>query len=102
MFYLRNNVSRRLHLCPLKPKQPPFAPQSTAVPRKASITADDAVAGNDNGNGIFAVGGANRPAGIRLGEDIRNSPVLCGLAVWDSLQLPPHGFLKIRAGGLKV
>ena len=49
-------VGATLKITTLMPQQPAFALYSARVPGQGAIGADDAMAGNDNTNGIRAVG----------------------------------------------
>src|SRR3954447_7579384 len=47
------------HLAPLEPEQEPLAVQAAAVARELAVGADDAVAGDDDRDGVAAVRGAD-------------------------------------------
>ena len=64
-------------------EQPGFAIKAGSVTGEAAVGADDAVAGNDEGDGVVANGAANRLGGHPMGRRLdgfgnRNAPVRQG------------------------
>ena len=89
---------------PLVPQQPLFAPQAAAVtgqlrtrPAACPVAADDAVAGNDDGNRITAVGRAHGAHGFGVANRVGNRLVTGRLAIPDAEKLLPDLTLKRRA-----
>ncbi|OGD30335.1 MAG: hypothetical protein A2Y56_08935 [Candidatus Aminicenantes bacterium RBG_13_63_10] len=78
-------------------KKPFFAPQTAAVTDKAAVMSDDAMAGHEDGQGIFSVGrsygsnskrAADRPGDIFVG---------CGPAIGHAAKLIPNLAFEFRS-----
>ena len=75
--------------------------EAAAEARQRTIRADDAMAGNDDGNGIAAIREAHRARGFRVAE-IRGQPaVRRGLAVGNVQQAFPDPALEIGAARIQ-
>ena len=73
--------------------------EPTAEPDQPAVAADDAVAGDDDGDGVGAVGG---PHGADRGgpaDGLRQLPVAPRLAVGDALERGPH--LPLERGAVR-
>ena len=80
-------------------EQPLFALQAAAVAGEAAVFANDAVAGNEDGEAVGAVGGGHGAHGGRVAELFGQRLIMSGSAVGDGLQHVPHPPLKRAAGG---
>src|SRR5262245_9394602 len=67
----RNRAARISQNLPLMIEQPALAIEPAAVAGQRAVGADHAMAGNDNGNRISPIGGADRPAGLGLPDAAR-------------------------------
>src|SRR6185295_17897690 len=77
--------------------QPLLAPQSTAVPVEGSIRADDAVARDDDGNGISSIRVADRADRGRPAHSGGELAIGGPRAVGQAREAPPDGALKRSA-----
>ncbi len=81
-------------------KQPAFSLDTAVagVPDHASSGADDAVAGNDNRNGIASTGAANHSG--RAAEDFGDIAICDGLPAGNTKHLAPYSLIqRIAFGG---
>ena len=92
-----------LHLMPalFVVEQPLFALQTAAVAGEAAVFADDAVAGNEDGEAVGTVGGGHGAYGGRFSKLFGQRLIMGGFAVRDGLQRVPHPPLKRAAGGVQ-
>src|SRR5205807_1869541 len=79
------NPSRRklLQSDPLVSEQPALPADAAAISGKTSISADDPVARNHNGNWVSAIGRANRTDGFRAAQLSRQRPITQHCAGFD-------------------
>src|SRR5690606_17363489 len=75
--------------------------QATAETGERATRADDAMAGNHDGNGIAAVGEAHGARGIGIAERGGQRAVGGRLAVFDAAQALPDAALELRAAGIE-
>src|SRR5579875_2400122 len=75
-------------------KQPLFALGSPAIPPQAAIFAHNAMAGNEQWDGILLASLCHGPAGLWLTNRAGDSAVRARLAVGDSAQFFPNAPLK--------
>src|SRR3989442_1027819 len=75
-------------------KQPALAVQAAAEASQLAARPDHTVAGDDDGDGVLAVGGADGAGGARAVEAARQLTVARGRAVRDGTQGVPHAPLK--------
>ena len=78
-------------------KQPPFALNAAAIPGKACIRADDAVARNHDRNRIGAIGKANSASGVRAPKLSRQRAITQRRPRPNAAQCRPDLLLKRRA-----
>jgi hypothetical protein len=76
--------------------------ESASVAADLTRSTDHAVAGDDDGDGIFSVTGAYGPHGLGLPQALGDDFVRCHLAEGDLGQGLPDGFLKLGAFGAQV
>ena len=78
------------------PQEPLFAPEAAAVAGelRAGAAADDAVAGDDYGDRVAAVSGADCAHGLGVVDSVGDGLVAGGLAVADAEKLLPDLALK--------
>ena len=84
---------------PLQLQQPDLLVDSGGEAYEVSVFADDAVAGDDDGNGVDAVGAAHGAAGIGAADFCGEVAVGAGGSVGDFLQGLPDLLLKGGACG---
>lgn len=63
-----------------------------------AVFADDAVAGDEDGEGVFAVGGSDCADGFRVVDELGDIAVAGGFAVGDGLEGLPDLLLEVCAG----
>jgi hypothetical protein len=71
--------------------------QATSIACQPSVAPDNPVAGNNDGNGILAIGQTHRTDRLRLPDAISQLAVGDGLSVGDGEQILPNAELKRRA-----
>src|SRR5262245_63535246 len=71
-------------------EQPPFPVEAAAVSRELSVGSDDAMAGDDDGDGVGAVGRADGSHRCRFANALRQLAVGDGRSGWDSALGLPH------------
>ena len=71
-----------------------FAPQAATVAAEVAVLLDDAVTGDDDGNGVSAVGQPHGPAGCRLPDVGGELFIAPGASAGDVPQAVPHFLLK--------
>src|SRR3989441_3356454 len=79
-------------------EEPAFAIQAAAETRELAARADHAVAGDDDGDRVPAVGRTDCAGGADVAQATRQLAVAHGRAVRDGAQGAPHAPLKRRAG----
>src|SRR5690606_24096875 len=79
-------------------QQPLLAPQPAAVTAELAVLVHDAVAGDEDGDAVLAVGGADRTAGAGATDRSGQIVIRTSLAVGDVEQRGPDRALEIRAG----
>src|SRR5438128_3691904 len=79
-------------------EEPALAIQAAAETRELAARADHAVAGDDDGDRVPAVGRADCAGGADVAQATRQLSVAHGRAVRDGAQGAPHPPLKRRAG----
>ncbi len=82
-------------------QEPAFAPQAAGISGEGAVAADNAVAGNDDGQFVFAVGGAYGPDAFRVADAVRQLQVRDGMAERDVQELLPYGLLEVGTGLLQ-
>ena len=82
-------------------EQPRLARQAAAVAGECAILADNAVAGNEDGEAVGTVGGGHGAHGGRVAELFGQRLIMGGFAVGDGLQRVPHPPLKRAAGSMQ-
>jgi hypothetical protein len=75
-------------------KQPFFAPQAAAVAHEIAFGSDDAVAGDDNDDIIFSVGGSRGADGLGIAETAGEFEVAEGLSEGDGGEFAPNALLE--------
>lgn len=78
-------------------KQEAFDAEPRGIASQAAVGMDDPMAGDDDGEGVFAVGIAHGPAGAWASDVRGQHGVAPGLAVGDVLQSLPDAPLEGRA-----
>ena len=73
--------------------------QSAGITRKCSVGADDAVAGNDDGDGISVICHTHGAAGLFFADGFGDVSIAAHLAVRDVDERRPNRFLKNCAFG---
>ena len=79
---------------PLQRQQLPLDRQASAKAGQGAIGTDDAMAGNDDGQWICAIGEADGAAGAGLTDAPGQLPIGDGLTVGNALQLAPYAVLE--------
>src|SRR2546422_6403465 len=79
-------------------EEPAFARRPAAEPRELAARADHAVAGDDDGDRVPAVGRTDCAGGADVAQATRQLAVAYRRAVRDGAQGAPHAPLKRRAG----
>ena len=87
----------RLNLAALQSKQRLFAVQTACVAGQLAVTADNAVAGNQDGHFVLPVGSGNGTNGFRITQLLRLLLVAARFAVRNGQQRIPYLLLKGRA-----
>ena len=84
--------------CKFQVEQILFGPEASAVAGQVAVAADDAVAGEDDGDGVGAVGIGHSPDGF--GESDGGGQFTVGhcLSVGDVGELLPDALLEVGAG----
>ena len=82
-------------------QQLPLQRQSATKTGKAAIAADDTVARNDKGDGIGAVGRANRPGRVGVADGLCDRAVGRGAPVRNVAQRFLDQSVKLRAFGVQ-
>src|SRR5947209_822584 len=82
----------------LQVEQPALAVDAAAVPGQLAVAADDAVAGNDDGDRVLAVGQPDGAAGFGVADPLGQLAVGDGLAVGNVCKCLPYPPLEQRAG----
>src|ERR1700722_9792031 len=95
------NASRRklLQSDPLVNEQPALPADAAAVSGKTSISADDSMARNHNGNRVCRIGQANRTDGFRTAQLSRQRPITQRCTGLDRSECRPNLALKRGASG---
>ena len=95
------NVSRRklLQSDPFVSEQPALPADAAAISGKTSISADDPVARNHNGNRVCGIGQANRTDGFRAAQLSRQRPITQRCTGLDRSECRPNLALKRGASG---
>src|SRR5690606_14388588 len=83
-------------------EQPALAGEPAAETGQRTVRTDDAVAGDDDADGIRAVGEPDRAHGFRPPDGPRQSTVVRGRAGRDLPQRAPDGALEFGAGRLDL
>ena len=83
------------------PQQPALAVQARAVAPQAAVRGDDPVAGDDEGDGVTAVGLAHGPAGLGVAHPPGQFAIGDGLPPGDAPQFLPDPELKGGALGVQ-
>src|SRR6516165_8470819 len=81
-------------------EEPALAVETAAVAGQRTIRANDAVAGDDDRDGVGAVGEAYSADGRRTTDVLRDFAVRSRGAAWDSAERAPYILLKVCADGL--
>ena len=84
----------------LKRQKVALAPKSATVSGQFSIRANHAVAGNDDGNAVIAIGAPDGPDGIGLSDAPGDFCVAAHFAVRNTAKLVPYAFLELGPGRL--
>src|SRR5215469_6114582 len=79
---------------PLVNEQPALPADAAAISGKTSISADDPVARNHNGNRVYGIGQANRTDGLRAAQLSRQRPIAQRCAGLDRSEYRPDRALK--------
>lgn len=80
-------------------QQPSLECQAATVSGQRAIGANDAMAGDDNGNRVGAIRCTNRTTGTLASENRREMSVRGRRSRWNRPQCPPHIALERRAPG---
>lgn len=83
-------------------QQPLLALHATGIAGQGTVASDDAMAGNDNANGIRAIGGPHRTRGACAAQLLRELAVMHDLPAGNGPQRLPHFTLErgaSRGGG---
>ena len=91
----------RLNFAAFQSKQRLFAVQAACVAGQLAITADDAVAGNQDGHFVLPVGGGNGADGFRIVQTLRLLFVAARFAVRNRQERIPCLLLKFSANLLQ-
>src|SRR6266566_3976426 len=75
-------------------EQPALAVQTAAEPRELAARPDHAVARDNNGDGVFTVGGAHRARRARIAETARQLAVVGRGAVGNGTEQVPDAMLE--------
>src|SRR2546430_14691330 len=86
---------------PLVLEQPAFTVQTAAEAGELAAHPDHAVTGDNDRDGILAVGGAYGARRVRVAETARQLAVAGGGAVGNGTQQIPNTSLEWRAGGVE-
>ena len=78
-------------------EQPALARDAAAIARQCPVRSDDAMAGDDDADGIVAIRVAHRTDGGGPPDPLRQRPIGDGLSAGDLAQRPPDAFLEGRA-----
>ena len=84
---------------PLVNEQPALPADAAAISGKTSISADDPVARNHNGNGVCGIGQADRADGFRAAQLSRQHPITQRCTGLDRSECRPNLALKRGASG---
>lgn len=78
-------------------EQPFLTPHSTSITYQRPVTADDAVAGYNDGDMIFTVGTGGGADDFGVAKPLGKVHIADGFAIRDFQQFTPDPFLKIGA-----
>jgi hypothetical protein len=84
------------------PQQPFLAFEATAITRHRSISTDDTVAGNNNGNGVAAIGRADGAGEIDIPKRAGNVAIGLGHPAGDFTKLGPNLLFESGAAAVGV
>src|SRR6185436_8175627 len=94
-------LHRQFALTVLVTQQPLLPRDSTAVARERAVRADDAVAGDDQRDGVRPIRGADRAHRVRPADLLRDVRVRAGLSELDAEQRVPHRALELGTARLE-
>ena len=93
--------SVRVYVGPFKLQDPPLGVEAASKADQISTGTHDAMAGQDDRDRVFPVGGADCARRFRSSQSCGLLPVRCGLTVRDRGKRPPRRLLKLGSAQIE-